>query len=193
MSERFSCWSSSDQQFWIDLLQRGEDSGRALRMRCCRRSTKAEREPRRKNGGETWFTERSCFAVLDGGGESAKLEQVTDGLRARGLDAFVKMILEIVRGLAYYTGIVLRRQPAGKFRALAGGGRYDNLIARPTTTLFRCPQLDLPWVISFSAEVDRSNSGRARAGRDGRRTRRRRLHCGHGGRRQFAGAVANVA
>jgi histidyl-tRNA synthetase len=35
----------------------------------------------------------------------------------------------IVRGLAYYTGIVFEVfDRGGKFRAIAGGGRYDNLI-----------------------------------------------------------------
>jgi histidyl-tRNA synthetase len=37
--------------------------------------------------------------------------------------------LSIVRGLAYYTGIVFELFDAqGKFRAVAGGGRYDNLL-----------------------------------------------------------------
>ena len=43
----------------------------------------------------------------------------------------MKIDLGIVRGLAYYTGIVFEAfDRAGKFRALAGGGRYDNLIAQ---------------------------------------------------------------
>ncbi|MDG2124202.1 MAG: ATP phosphoribosyltransferase regulatory subunit, partial [Verrucomicrobiales bacterium] len=49
-------------------------------------------------------------------------------LRARGLDRFIKLDLGIVRGLAYYTGVVFEvfdlRQG---MRAVAGGGRYDNL------------------------------------------------------------------
>ena len=37
--------------------------------------------------------------------------------------------LSIVRGLAYYSGFVFECQDAqGKYRALAGGGRYDNLV-----------------------------------------------------------------
>ncbi|HEX6630131.1 MAG TPA: ATP phosphoribosyltransferase regulatory subunit, partial [Gemmatimonadaceae bacterium] len=37
--------------------------------------------------------------------------------------------LSIVRGLAYYTGIVFELFDAkGEFRAIAGGGRYDNLL-----------------------------------------------------------------
>ncbi|MCE9615009.1 MAG: histidine--tRNA ligase [Lentisphaerae bacterium] len=46
--------------------------------------------------------------------------------------------ISIVRGLAYYTGIVFEAFDARRqFRALFGGGRYDNLLAsvggRPTT------------------------------------------------------------
>lgn len=42
---------------------------------------------------------------------------------------FVKIDLSVVRGLAYYTGTVFEVYDAGrKFRAICGGGRYDNLI-----------------------------------------------------------------
>ncbi len=42
---------------------------------------------------------------------------------------FVELDLSIARGLAYYTGIVFEAfDRLGKFRALAGGGRYDNLV-----------------------------------------------------------------
>ena len=40
----------------------------------------------------------------------------------------MKLDLGIVRGLAYYTGVVFEIfDTNGKFRAVAGGGRYDNL------------------------------------------------------------------
>ena len=61
--------------------------------------------------------------------EAAQLRAITDDLRARGLDEFVELDLTIVRGLAYYTGLVFEvfdRQK--KERALAGGGRYDKLL-----------------------------------------------------------------
>jgi len=48
-----------------------------------------------------------------------------------GLGDFVEVDLRIVRGLAYYTGIVFElfdRQ--GDLRAICGGGRYDSLLAR---------------------------------------------------------------
>lgn len=51
-------------------------------------------------------------------------------LAARGLDDFCQLDLRIVRGLAYYTGLVFevfdRRQDR---RAVAGGGRFDRLLS----------------------------------------------------------------
>ena len=42
---------------------------------------------------------------------------------------YVDLDLRIVRGLAYYTGIVFELFDAtGEFRAICGGGRYDNLL-----------------------------------------------------------------
>jgi histidyl-tRNA synthetase len=42
---------------------------------------------------------------------------------------FVRIDFGIVRGLAYYSGTVFEAfDRGGKLRALAGGGRYDNLI-----------------------------------------------------------------
>ena len=51
-------------------------------------------------------------------------------LRALGVADHVRLDLSIVRGLAYYTGIVFEIfDTKGEFRAIAGGGRYDNLLA----------------------------------------------------------------
>jgi histidyl-tRNA synthetase len=45
------------------------------------------------------------------------------------LREFVKVDYHVIRGLAYYTGVVFEAFDArGEFRAIAGGGRYDNLI-----------------------------------------------------------------
>ena len=58
----------------------------------------------------------------------------------------------IVRGLAYYTGIVFEVfDRAGKFRAIAGGGRYDNLISQLSEARSLCLRLVLRWATSFSA------------------------------------------
>jgi histidyl-tRNA synthetase len=51
-------------------------------------------------------------------------------LEPRGLLKFVEVDFSIVRGLAYYTGAVFEVFDRGKReRALAGGGRYDELLA----------------------------------------------------------------
>ena len=53
-----------------------------------------------------------------------------DYLRALGVAEFVRFDLSIVRGLAYYTGIVFELfDKKGEFRAICGGGRYDALLA----------------------------------------------------------------
>ena len=57
------------------------------------------------------------------------LRESLDRLRAMGLEEFVDIDLRIVRGLAYYTGIVFELFDAKQsLRAICGGGRYDNLI-----------------------------------------------------------------
>ncbi len=50
-------------------------------------------------------------------------------LDALGVAPWVELDLKIVRGLAYYTGIVFELFDAhGEFRAICGGGRYDTLL-----------------------------------------------------------------
>ncbi len=52
-------------------------------------------------------------------------------INALGLADCARLDLGIVRGLAYYTGPVFEIfEASGKSRALAGGGRYDDLVAR---------------------------------------------------------------
>jgi histidyl-tRNA synthetase len=58
-----------------------------------------------------------------------ELQAVLDSLAARGLSDFVKVDYGVIRGLAYYTGIVFEAfDRKGEFRAIAGGGRYDQLV-----------------------------------------------------------------
>jgi histidyl-tRNA synthetase len=50
-------------------------------------------------------------------------------LESLGVADWVDLDLSIVRGLAYYTGIVFELFDAkGELRAICGGGRYDNLL-----------------------------------------------------------------
>ncbi len=59
----------------------------------------------------------------------APLEEYAAILDAMGMGDFVKLDLKIVRGLAYYTGIVFELFDAqGELRAICGGGRYDRLL-----------------------------------------------------------------
>ena len=69
-----------------------------------------------------------CF--IDSGKPTQELQVVLDNLAARGLSDYVKIDYNVIRGLAYYTGIVYEAfDRHGKFRAIAGGGRYDQLIS----------------------------------------------------------------
>jgi histidyl-tRNA synthetase len=57
------------------------------------------------------------------------LARIIENLSARGLSDFVMLDYRVIRGLAYYTGTVFEAfDRKGEFRAIAGGGRYDNLI-----------------------------------------------------------------
>jgi len=59
-----------------------------------------------------------------------RMARYFDLLDALGVREWVTLDLRIVRGLAYYTGIVFELFDAkGEFRAICGGGRYDNLLA----------------------------------------------------------------
>jgi len=64
-------------------------------------------------------------------GRLAEWRKVIDGLSAMGLGDFISVDLGVVRGLAYYTGFVFEAfDRKGDLRALAGGGRYNDLIEK---------------------------------------------------------------
>ncbi len=59
----------------------------------------------------------------------ARLEELRDALEAYGIADQVVFDLSIVRGLAYYTGLVFEVfDTEGELRAVCGGGRYDELV-----------------------------------------------------------------
>ena len=61
--------------------------------------------------------------------EFARLAQYFEYLAALGIAEWVEFDLSIVRGLAYYTGIVFELFDAKReLRAICGGGRYDSLL-----------------------------------------------------------------
>jgi len=131
----------SDREFWTDFLrqqklpdERWEEILQAI--------DKSEREPRDKTVERLGKLADPVLAILTDGGRSGKIDQLVDGLGARGLAGFVDVDVRIVRGLAYYTGTVFEVfDRAGKFRAIAGGGRYDNLIAQLSDGAVSMPAL----------------------------------------------------
>ena len=68
-------------------------------------------------------------AFIAAGQPTEELQRILDDLATRGLADFVKVDYGVIRGLAYYTGPVFEAFDCqGEFRAIAGGGRYDNLV-----------------------------------------------------------------
>lgn len=58
-----------------------------------------------------------------------RMEDLAEALEAYGVAEMCELDLSIVRGLAYYTGLVFEAfDSEGELRALFGGGRYDNLV-----------------------------------------------------------------
>lgn len=63
-------------------------------------------------------------------GCSPRYDAVLAELEARGMADYVTLDLSVVRGLAYYTGLVFEIFDKGHtLRAVAGGGRYNGLVA----------------------------------------------------------------
>ncbi|HEY4217677.1 MAG TPA: histidine--tRNA ligase [Gemmatimonadaceae bacterium] len=73
--------------------------------------------------------ERRLASVPDAAPLLAAFRRYFDHLDGLGVLEWVTIDLKIVRGLAYYTGIVFELFDAkGELRAICGGGRYDNLL-----------------------------------------------------------------
>ena len=76
---------------------------------------------------ETAFTQ--VVAAAGASAEWDNLRRYLDHADSLGVREWVKLDLSIVRGLAYYTGIVFELFDArGELRAICGGGRYDTLL-----------------------------------------------------------------
>jgi histidyl-tRNA synthetase len=131
----------SDREFWTDFLreqklpsERWEEVLQTI--------DKSEREPRDKTAEKLGPLAEPVLSILHDGGRSEKLDRLVDGLGARDLAQYVDVDVRIVRGLAYYTGTVFEVfDRAGKLRAIAGGGRYDNLIAQLSDDAVAMPAL----------------------------------------------------
>lgn len=61
--------------------------------------------------------------------QSAELAAFFGAIDDLGVREYVEFDPSVIRGLAYYTGVVFEaRDRSGEFRAILGGGRYDNLV-----------------------------------------------------------------
>lgn len=93
---------------------------------------KLEREDPAKSDEKlkaTGFSLAEVNRFIETGEPTRELQAILENLAARGLSDFVKVDYHVIRGLAYYTGPVFEAfDRKGEFRAIAGGGRYDNLV-----------------------------------------------------------------
>jgi histidyl-tRNA synthetase len=75
------------------------------------------------------FSLENVKSFLSRAEPTPELRSVLENLAARGLSDYVQIDYNVIRGLAYYTGIVFEAfDRKGELRAIAGGGRYDNLV-----------------------------------------------------------------
>lgn len=88
---------------------------------------KMEREPIDKTREKLGAKADEIIAFAN---DKSPKDELKEMLAALGdLAAFCEVDFKIVRGLAYYTGIVWEiHDRKGELRAIAGGGRYDNLL-----------------------------------------------------------------
>ncbi len=122
----------SDREAWLAFLRaKGVDEGRAAEflpiIDRMEREEDAALEEKLKPFGVTLDEVRDFIAHP--AGHFDKFNALAEELDARGMKPFYLLDPTIVRGLAYYTGIVFEVFDRKRtLRAIAGGGRYDNLI-----------------------------------------------------------------
>jgi len=95
----------SDREFWTDFLGENDVPTEGW-DEFLQAIDKFGREPREKTAEKLGDLAELVFATLKNGGKNQKLSKLVDALRGRGLADFVAIDIGIVRGLAYYTGIV---------------------------------------------------------------------------------------
>jgi histidyl-tRNA synthetase len=118
----------SDRLFWQEFLDERSVS-EERRKAFYQALDKMEREDPVKTRELLGDLADDTFAAIERSGGNARLQELIGRLRDLGLGEYVSIDLRIVRGLAYYTGIVFEvHDRARQFRAIAGGGRYDHLV-----------------------------------------------------------------
>jgi histidyl-tRNA synthetase len=121
----------SSRQAWAQFFSaRCADAERAYEFyQAIDKLDREEETVSRDKLGKLGFELEAVRAFISASQPTSELDAVLKNLAARGLAGFVKIDYNVIRGLAYYTGIVFEAfDRKGQFRAIAGGGRYDNLV-----------------------------------------------------------------
>jgi histidyl-tRNA synthetase len=120
----------SDRLFWTEFLRElGADPQEWYAI--FQAIDKSEREPPDLVAKRLGRWAKPVLSALENPPVSPRLEELLERASWRGLSGYVEVDLRVVRGLAYYTGIVFEifdRQR--RLRAIAGGGRYDDLLEK---------------------------------------------------------------
>lgn len=121
----------SSRNAWQDFFaQRGGDPGKAYEF--YQIIDKMEREKPDVTDarlGALGIKADEVREFVNSGTPTPELQSILDNLRSRGLGAYARIDYNIIRGLAYYTGVVFEAFAKGaSMRAIAGGGRYNNLV-----------------------------------------------------------------
>lgn len=124
---------ASDRNAWIDFASRNGVADEAM-ADFLNIVDKIEREKpevlEQKLSAFSLTTAQVREFIADPANASPAYLAIREDLTARGFGAFIELDLSIVRGLAYYTGVVFEVFDSRKsMRAVAGGGRYDTLIS----------------------------------------------------------------
>src|SRR5579862_1819805 len=121
----------SDRDAWLSFLQaKGVDAGGGQFLQIIDKLERETEEATARKLGEFGLNlgEVREF-IAEPGVHFERFNQLAADLDARGMAGFYRLDPTIVRGLAYYTGLVFEVFDRKKtLRALAGGGRYDNLM-----------------------------------------------------------------
>src|SRR5215471_18262065 len=121
----------SSRNAWQEFFKRGNgDPAREYEFfQIIDKLERAAPEESEKKLSALGFSLGDVNKFIETGEPTAELKTILDNLAARGMSDFVKIDYHVIRGLAYYTGVVFEAfDRKGEFRAIAGGGRYDNLI-----------------------------------------------------------------
>lgn len=90
----------------------------------------------------TGIRPESVRTFVSEGRATEELQGILDNLTARGMGDYVRLDYGVIRGLAYYTGVVFEAfDRKGEFRAIAGGGRYDGLVEMLSGGKVRMPAM----------------------------------------------------